>query len=57
MQVNCITIFRKSLEHGKTQTAKFSFTPRRPGKRTILVDVDTTQVKDFKAAADVEVLE
>lgn len=48
--------FSKSLQYGKTQTAKFSFTPRKPGKRTLLVDVDTTQVKDFKAAADVDVL-
>ena len=48
--------YSKSLHYGKTQTAKFSFTPRLPGKRTLLVDVDTTQVKDFKAAADVEVL-
>lgn len=48
--------FSKSLHYDKTQTAKFKFTPRKPGKRTLLVDVDTTQVKDFKAAADVEVL-
>ena len=48
--------YSKSLHYGKTQAAKFSFTPRLPGKRTLLVDVDTTQVKDFKAAADVEVL-
>lgn len=46
----------RSLRHGETQTAKFSFIPRKAGKRTLLVDVDTTQVKDFKAAADVEVL-
>ena len=49
-------LFSKSLQYGQTQTAKFPFTPRKPGKRTLLVDVDTTQVKDFKAAADVEVL-
>ncbi|CAB4006660.1 -glutamine gamma-glutamyltransferase 4 [Paramuricea clavata] len=48
--------YSKSLDYDNTQTAKFKFTPRKPGKRTLLVDVDTTQVKDFKAAADVEVL-
>ncbi|XP_046852517.1 protein-glutamine gamma-glutamyltransferase 4-like isoform X2 [Xenia sp. Carnegie-2017] len=47
--------FRKSLQPDEKQTATFSFSPRKSGQRTLLVDVDTTQVKNFKTSVDVTV--
>ena len=42
---------------GQKETVKFTFVPRKPGIRTLLVDVDSSKAKDFKASQDVEVVE
>ena len=49
--------FSEKLKTDEKQTLRFDIIPRKSGDRKLLVDVDSSQAKDFKGFADVKVLE